>query len=173
MILPASPFHEMSEWSKINFFYTSKTRAEIKTLYAQAHDREKFGRFAKIVERETGHQLLSVVEDSKIALTDQEGTTAALGFIEPGLTQKVTRKKLDSAIAKHVKAIDRSVTECLKQASLKEAAVDLVILTGGTTEVPLLRNAIRDRFPHAGISEENKLSSVALGLGYDALRRFG
>ena len=33
-------------------------------------------------------------------------------------------------------------------------------------------NDLTARFPKAPVSEENKLSSVALGLGYDSLRRY-
>ncbi len=173
MILPAAPFHEMSEWSKINFFYTPKSRVEIRDLYNKSHDKVKFGRFAHIVERETGHRLLAVVENSKIDLTESTAAQASLAFIEKGLALKVPRKTFDQAIGRHIAAISRSITECLRQASLGADKIELVVLTGGTTEVPLLRNTIQSRFPAAALSEENKLSSVALGLGYDAIRRFG
>jgi hypothetical chaperone protein len=36
-----------------------------------------------------------------------------------------------------------------------------------------LKTFFRQQFPQAAFSEENKLSSVGLGLGYDSIRRFG
>jgi hypothetical chaperone protein len=173
MTLPVSPFFDMSEWSKINFLYTPKVRSQIADLYYQSHDKEKFGRFVKVLKEETGHQLLSVVEDSKISLTDRMDTEAALDFIQDGLKVQVARSAFNMAVDKHVAGISRSVTDCLQQASIGEEKIELVILTGGTTEVPVLRDMVRKRFPQATFSEENKLSSVGLGLGYDSVRRFG
>jgi hypothetical chaperone protein len=46
--------------------------------------------------------------------------------------------------------------------------VELVILTGGSTEVPIIQEAFKNLFPNAALADENKLSSVGLGLGYDS-----
>lgn len=173
MPLPVSPFFDMAEWSKINFLYTPKVRGMIGNLYHQSNDKEKFGRFVKIIKEETGHQLLAAVEDSKIRLTDLPFTEASLDFVEGGLKINVALGAFNMAVDKHVAAISRSVTECLQQAGLAEDSIELIVLTGGTTEVPILKEEIGKRFPQAEVSEENKLSSVGLGLGYDSLRRFG
>lgn len=173
LILPASPFHDLSEWSKVNFLYTPRMRRQMQDLFSQSHEPERFGRFLKILKEETGHQLLSAVEENKIVLTKEKAAESDLGFVEEELEIRVTRAGFNVAVEMHIQNISRSITECLHQAGIKEDAVELVILTGGTTEVPALKDAIRSRFPKAGISEENKLSSVATGLGYDSLRIFG
>jgi len=56
---------------------------------------------------------------------------------------------------------------------LQHTDIDLVVLTGGTSEVPVLNTAIRQKFPDIRISEENRMSSVGLGLGYNSVRKFG
>jgi hypothetical chaperone protein len=172
MILPAHPFHELAQWSKVNFLYTAKTRLELQGLYKHAHDQHKFGRFLKIIEDETGHQFLSMVEDTKIALTDHSDTQCSLSFIETDLKIKIQQKNFNKAVAELVNTISSSVTECLQKAGVSDDTIELIILTGGTTEVPVLKNTIQKRFLNVAISEENKLSSVGLGLGYDSARRF-
>lgn len=171
--IPYGLFVEMSEWSKVNFLYTQKTRLSVRELLREAHEPKAFGRFEKILRDETGHRLLSAVEESKIALAAQERVKADLGFVERGLAAETARSAFDSAVANRVAAISAAITEALRKAGVEEARIELVILTGGATEAPVLKNAVLSRFPHAEVSEENKLSSVGLGLGYDALRRFG
>ncbi len=171
--IPAGMFLEMSEWSKVNFLYTQKTRLTAKELLREAHEPKKFGRFFKILQDETGHRLLSSVEEGKLALTRQEEETLDLGFVEAGWRLEVSRAAFDAATARRVEGISAAITECLTQAGASESEVELVILTGGTTEIPALRRAVLDRFPKVEVSEEEKLSSVGLGLGYDAARRFG
>lgn len=172
MPLPVGPFFEMSEWSKINFLYTPKIRNLMDELYLQSHATKKFGRFIKILKEETGHNLLSTVEESKILLTEAESAVARLEFVEEGLQIPVSKKKFDKSTEKHVKNISKSLAECLKQAGVRQEEIEMIVLTGGTTEIPALKEAIRKKFPAAEISEENKLSSVGLGLGYDSLRKF-
>jgi len=37
----------------------------------------------------------------------------------------------------------------------------------------LVQSAFKNLFPHAAVADENKLSSVGLGLAYDAWKKFG
>ena len=171
--LPLGIFFDMSEWSKVNFLYTPKTRAMAQEILSQTHAPHLFGRFVKLLRDETGHQLLAAVEDAKIALTESAAVTADLGFIETGLRPAVTRAEMDGATARHVESIQAAIGECLKQAGTQAGEIGLVVLTGGTTEVPAVRSAISQAFAQADISEGDKLSSVGLGLGHDSLRRFG
>jgi hypothetical chaperone protein len=61
-----------------------------------------------------------------------------------------------------------SLKECIKNAGISKESIDLVILTGGTTEIPFVKRNILSLFPNASISEDDKLSSVAQGLVYSS-----
>ena len=171
--VPLSPFHDMSEWSKVNFLYTPKVKKEMRDILYESHAEKKFGRFVAALEREAGHRILSSVESAKIDLTSATETAADLGFLESNLVIKIKRAAFNEAIKAHVKKIAQEITACLNTAGLKDDDIEIIILTGGPTETPLLKESIIKRFPGAVLSEENKLSSVALGLGWDALRKFG
>jgi hypothetical chaperone protein len=171
--VPLSWFHEMAEWSKINFLYNPKMKAEVKSVLRESHAPEKMTRYAKLLKTETGHRLLGLVEQSKIDLTDQPQTTAALDFIEENLNITVTRGDFEQAIAARLDKISDIISECLATAQVQQNQIELIVLTGGPTETPLIKQLIKNKFPTAAVSEENKLSSVALGLGYDSRKRFG
>jgi hypothetical chaperone protein len=163
----------LSEWSKVNFLYTLKIISQTRQLLNQSHDKKRLGRLVRILEQETGHILLSRVEQTKIALTHQDEHRASLEFIEHDLLLNIQRRQLEEAIRNEVGKITDSATECLRQAMIQNQDIELVILTGGSTEVPLVQRAFKEIFPTADIADENKLSSVGLGLGYDSLRKFG
>lgn len=170
--VPLKFYHDLSEWSKVNFLYTPKVLSQVHQFYHESHDQKRFGRLVKIVEKEIGHSVLSVSEDSKIGLTSQNETEAKLSFLEEGLTLHFSRKSFENSIAHDVEKISASAQACLRLSGVKAPEIQLVILTGGSTEIPMVQSAFRNLFPSALIADENKLSSVGLGLAYDAERRF-
>lgn len=170
--VPAAPYHDFSEWSKINFLYTPKIKRMLRDILSESHDAKTFGRFALAVEREIGHRVLGTVEEAKITLTQQPQTDGDLAFVEPGFHLPLARGDFDRAVEPQIDRIEEAMGECLTTANVRAADIDLVILTGGPTETPKLKSMVRGFFPAADFSEDNKLSSVALGLGYDSLRRF-
>lgn len=172
LAVPLAPFHDMSEWSKINFLYTPHMRREIADILKASHAPEKLARFAAILEHETGHKLLGTVEDTKIALTATAQTEAPLDFIERGLCAPVSRGDFNRAIAADMDDILNCMSACLADAQIGAGDIDIVILTGGPTETPLLQEAVRAHFPAAQISEDERMASVAIGLGHAAARRF-
>lgn len=171
--VPLRPFHDLSEWSKVNFLYTLKTISQTRQMWYQSHDKPRFGRLLKVLEQESGHVLLAATEDAKIALTAEESYPIPLSFLEDGLTIPAGRTRFEEAILEDVRQITDSAAECLVQAGVSAGDIELVILTGGSTEVPLIQAEFRKLFPEAGIADENKLSSVGLGLAYDSLNKFG
>ncbi len=173
LTVPLAPFHDMSEWSKINFLYTPQQKRDMAHILRASHAPDKIERFIEVLEHETGHRLLATVEDAKIALTDQQTTDAPLGFIENGLHAAISRGDFDAAIALNVNDVMTSMDECLNAAGIKDDQIDIIILTGGPTQTPLFQKIIRTRFPDADISEEERMASVAIGLGHDARRVFG
>lgn len=170
--VPLSWFHEMAEWSKINFLYTPRTKAEVKSVLRESHDAARLARYAQVLNTETGHRLLAATEQAKIDLTGHDAATAALDFVESGLSVHVTRQDFEQSISERMDKIAATISDGLAAAGVQQNQIELVVLTGGPTETPVIKALIQSKFPQAAVSEENKLSSVALGLGFDAKRRF-
>jgi hypothetical chaperone protein len=171
--VPIKPYHDLAEWSKVNLLYTVKIRSQIQQILYEAHDKMRYQRLLKVMEQETGHALLAATEETKIALTSMPAYWAPLGFIEEGLQVPIQRSTFDEAIEEHVRKISDSAKQCLQLAQIKAGDIDLVILTGGSTEVPLVQAEFKKLFPTAAVADENKLSSVGLGLAYDSQYKFG
>lgn len=170
--VPSYHYFDLSEWSKVNFLYTNRMIFQAKQLLRETHDPLRYGRLISVLEQETGHAVLAETEKIKIGLTKNETHVAVLDFIDQDLKLDVARENFNAAISLKSERIVSAARECLREAGIGPEAIGLVIMTGGSTEIPLIQELFRDLFPGAEWSEENKLSSVGLGLAYDARNRF-
>ncbi len=170
--VPLYHYHDLSEWSKVNSLYTTRIISQVKQLIFQSHQKDKYGRLLKILQDESGHSLLAITEETKIALTESALYFPSFDFLEPGLKTEINRATFNQAIERRIEKIRSTSMDCIQKAGVKKEAIQLVILTGGTTEVPKVQAEFSQLFPFAEISGENKLSSVGLGLAYDSRNKF-
>jgi len=170
--VPPKPYHDLAEWSKVNFVYTTKVVFQTQQMLHQAHDKKRFKRLLNLLEQKTGHALLAAAEDTKIALTSLDEYITPCSFIEEGFTIPVKRNEFEEAIRYEISKIVETAKQCLVRAGVTSDRIDLVILTGGSTELPAIQKEFRKLFPNAAVADENKLSSVGLGLAYDSHNRF-
>ncbi|GAB3735652.1 Hsp70 family protein [Spirosoma lituiforme] len=171
--VPLKQYHDLAEWSKVNMLYTPKLISQTRLLLHQSHDKKRYARLLHVLEHETGHALLAASEETKIALTYDLEHKAAFDFIEDDFSILIKRDLFEKSIQEEVDKIAESAKQCLQDAGVRQEAIDLVILTGGSTEVHSIQVAFKQLFPNAAIADQNKLSSVGLGLAYDSQNRFG
>lgn len=171
--MPRSIYYELATWATINFAYTYKTEREIHELLALSCEPDKVARLLKTVRRHLGHRVAFAVEDAKIALSDRERTAIPLDFIERSLSAEATRGRFDTAVREKTNQLRSIATGCIRSAGLTPHDIHTVFLTGGSSRVPAVRDAISAAAPNADIRTGSDLLSVALGLTREAARRFG
>ncbi|GAA4461768.1 Hsp70 family protein [Nibrella saemangeumensis] len=171
--VPLKPYQDLAEWSKVNFLYTPKLIMQCRQLLHEAHDKPRFSRLLRVLEQETGHLLLAAAEEAKIAFSDQAQYMTSLDFVEPDFCLPINRVLFEEVIAPEVDQIIDCARACMQAAGVGPGAIELVILTGGSTEVQAIQEAFRALLPQAILADQNKLSSVGLGLGYASRYTFG
>ncbi|MFD2574116.1 Hsp70 family protein [Spirosoma soli] len=171
--VPLKPYHDLAEWSKVNFLYTPKMLMQTRQLMHESHDKKRYKRLVDVLEHETGHLLLAGAEETKIALSSEAEHLASFDFIDTDFVIPIKQTLFNEAIQDDVDKITASARQCLQDAGVQPAVIDLVILTGGSTEVRSIQSEFKRLFPNAAIADQNKLSSVGLGLGYDSQYKFG
>ncbi|MBE6451558.1 MAG: Hsp70 family protein [Alphaproteobacteria bacterium] len=170
--LPTIPFHNMAEWSTINTMYNYKDLSFAKKMLFNSIEKEKVSRFVELIEKEQGYSLLNTVENSKIKLTDATDIATTLDFISDRPKIFASRQEFEDSLKFDLKRIFEKIDECVNLAQIKKNNIQLVLLTGGSTEIPLIQHMVSDYFPNAELSQENKFSSVGIGLAYDSIRKF-
>ena len=113
-------------------------------------------------------------EKAKKELSSSTQTEINLPFITADasgpkhLTMKLTRAKLESLVADLVKRTIKPCEEALKDAGLKAAEIDEVVLVGGMTRMPKVQETVQNFFgkePHKGVNPDEV---VAVGAAIQA-----
>ena len=105
-------------------------------------------------------------------LSGANSVQTKLNFLSDAPILDTARDTFERAIVTDVQKMWSAVDACLTAAGVQNTDIGLIVLTGGSTEIPYIANMVRAAFPNAEISSGNKLASVGLGLAYDARRRF-
>ena len=163
---PAYLFSDLSEWSKINFTYTQQNIELVKRILNVSNAPDKIERLLGLLQFEEAHRLLNVVEMSKIDLSSTDCVCPVFDSFMEKIPFVIGRKDLDESIKDDVDKIQKSMNECLAKGGIKSSEVDLLILTGGSCQIPYVRGVFQASFPNAEVIENEKMLSVGIGLTY-------
>jgi molecular chaperone DnaK len=108
-------------------------------------------------------RLKEAAEKAKIELSSAAQTEINLPFITADqsgpkhLTMKLTRAKLESLVEDLIDKTKAPCNQALKDAGLKAADIDEVVLVGGMTRMPKVQQVVRELFgkePHKGVNPD-------------------
>jgi molecular chaperone DnaK len=108
-------------------------------------------------------RLKEAAEKAKIELSSSAQTEINLPFITADasgpkhLTMKLTRAKLESLVDDLIAKTRGPCEQALKDAGLKAAEVDEVVLVGGMTRMPKVQQVVKELFgkePHKGVNPD-------------------
>ncbi len=114
-------------------------------------------------------RLKEAAEKAKIELSSAQATEINLPFITADqsgpkhLTMKLTRAKLESLVDDLITRTKGPCEKAMKDAGLKAAEIDEVVLVGGMTRMPKVQQLVKELFgkePHKGVNPDEV---VAIG----------
>ena len=119
-------------------------------------------------------RLKEAAEKAKIELSSTSQTEVNLPFITADqsgpkhLTLKLTRSKLESLVEDLVQRTIAPCKEALKDAGLKASEIDEVVLVGGQTRMPKIREKVQEFFEKEPNMSVNPDEVVAMGAAIQA-----
>jgi hypothetical chaperone protein len=171
--LPVAPYHDLSTWHRINRLYTAQTLRDLRGTMRESRVPERVDMMIELIEDRLGHSLVGAVEAAKIALSDSDETDFTFAVRDRRIRTTMSIGDLTGALHGSVGRIEATVGETLKRAGVNTGAIDSLILTGGSTQVPAIAGRLQALFPEADLVRTDVLGSVGLGLAMDARRKFG
>ena len=163
--VPHAIFNDMATWEKIPFLYTAQNRRMVDEMVNLAHEPEKLGRLASVLEDELGHEISFAVEQGKIAANSGAATAEIdLGVIERGLSAALPTDDLGVILGEYSKALHVGAQETLALAGLEVGDVSRVIYVGGSSLLTLVSETMKAQFPEAEHSFTEVFTAVTDGL---------
>ena len=163
------PIPNQSFWNAIKIndvvlqaeFYSAANLRFLNELHKEVEHTQTFARLLHLQQNRLGHQLVRHAELAKIALSSRDNQTIDLGFIEAELNAHASEPTLEKAILDPVQQIKSLISEAVNQA---QCPPDLVYVTGGSAQSPILRAAIKAQLGEVEILNGDHFGSVTAGL---------
>ncbi len=171
--VPSSYFHDLASWHSINRLYEPKVLREIREVRREAQAPERLERLMQVIEERRGHALAGAVEAAKIDLAAQERTHIPLHWMERDMHLGVTQPELAQTTTLLAQRIAARIEILLKDAGIQRSDVDALFLTGGSTRLAHVRQAIVQAVGEGRVVEGDTFGSVGIGLTIEAKRHFG
>lgn len=113
-------------------------------------------------------QIRDAAEKAKWELSDRQETTIRIPLSDRTFELVLTRNDFEALVGDIVERTMRPCRMALKDAGLESAQVDEVVLVGGSTRMPLVRQRVQELFARVPKSELNPDEVVALGAAVQA-----
>ena len=169
---PSWVYVDLATPSRIAMLHDRKSVLNINAITESSRRDPRFARLRDVIRDRSGHHIAGEVEQAKITLTDAEHAVVNLDFVEAGLEAKADREMLRRSIHRPLERLAEAVDECLRRAGVTAAEVPLAVMTGGSTEMPMVRAAIAAQVPSARIENCDRFGAVAAGLARRAANTF-
>lgn len=165
---PTHLIYKLSKWHRINLLNNASDKETIQSIYPSSDRPDDVKRLLDLIKHHYGFELFQAIDAAKKHLSGSERATVTFRPLD--LREEITIKEFESIIGETARAIEKSIYDTLHAASVKPSAIKRVLLTGGTSQVPLLSRSVTKIFGAEKILRPEFFSSVASGLGYAAAR---
>ena len=165
--VPSRVFYDLSTWHLIQWLYSAKALREAEALRSDYSDRPLHARLMRVLQEQAGHRLADAVEQGKIgASSTGTESTLDLGWIEAGLQAHVGPQALQQHLQQLLAQVVQCAQECVRKAGLQHADITALYLTGGSSALQTLRDALGQAFPGVPLVAGDLFGGVASGLAY-------
>lgn len=171
--MPRHYYLDLATWHRINALYTARTASDLKALQLVADQPETIDRMIRVVAGRHGHALAMRVEAAKVALSDTDASRLNLSDLTAGPNPMLRREGFEAAVEGPIARIGALLQRVIGSAGLTPDRIGTAFLTGGSSQLPILRATVAEVVPGATIATGDMLGSVGTGLALEARRRFG
>jgi len=127
-------------------------------------DKIRMDNLLTLVECQLGFPLFHEIEKTKIHLSKSSQSSLHYHFLNIDISENVSALEYETSLTSTISDIMASMMDVFTQSGLTPGDVDQVCLTGGTSQMPLIRNKLAEIFGQDKMSEYSVYQSVVSGL---------
>ena len=165
--VPSRVFFDLSTWHLIHWLYQPRALAQAQALRTNYSDEALHRRLMRVLTERHGHHLAHEVEQAKIRCSQHNGdTTIDVSCIEAGLSTALRVSDMHDHLASLLARVVACARACVQEAGLRDASLDAVYLTGGSSALRPFQQALQKEFAGVALVEGDLFGGVASGLAY-------
>lgn len=159
--IPAYIWHSLSSWYDISFLARGETVSFLKSIISGAEAPEALSRLISLIEDNLALELFQEIERVKIALSAQHRERFTFDE-DPISISFMEERGVIEGIVRDLFAQISGLLDGMQGGA--RGQMDAIALTGGTSQIPAVQEALRGYFGASEVIHLNPYHAVALGL---------
>lgn len=165
LYMPTSLVNLAFNWRATSRQEALRAIAAIREIKRTADNQKALQNLETLIVGNLNYMLFQSIESAKCKLSDAE--ISHIEFLEKDIiiNEPLTQKEFSELGYDNITQIKSCVDATLLEAEVREKDIDLVLLTGGTSFIPIVRNIFLEKFGSGKIFPIDAFTSVGYGLG--------
>lgn len=162
--IPQHVMAKLLSWHEMSFIREKSTQELLETMLDTSDRKAEIQALYDLVMDNLGYRLFRAIEAAKVRLSKDEQATVDFEEARIQLHEPITRAEFEAFSKPLLDELDQC-TEGLVSRHSEAANIDAVFLTGGSSQIPAVRQLYVRRFGEERVRTADAFTSVAEGLG--------
>ncbi|MEM7130647.1 MAG: Hsp70 family protein [Chloroflexota bacterium] len=163
--IPKHLYDAFVDWRTILTLQTPENLQLLRSVVPYAENRYQVEGLLNFINSNYGLRMYDVVERVKRQLSEREEATIRIGGEGFHVEEKITRAEFENIIRPEARIIERHMDETLARSGLSADDLDVVIRTGGSSQIPLFKRMLTEKFGEKKVRALDTFGGVTSGLG--------
>jgi hypothetical chaperone protein len=170
--LPRFIVNALQNWYSLSLMKTQSFMETLENLRQLADDKKPIKRLEDLIVYNLGFALYEVIDKTKKALSFEEKEYLFFNQQSIQIDELLTRADLNIILQNLLIKIENCVEESLKISGVSPSQINKVVLTGGSSLIPSVKEILELKFGKNKLHETDVFESVVRGLGIKARQVF-
>ena len=168
--VPGSFYEPFANWQEMLALQRPDLFHQIERIEQTAQRPHQIRALLNLISSSYGLKMFDIVESTKRELSQAERATIHLQGSGFDVYEPVSRGEFEAIIGPEIRVIEDYLDTLLRDAGLRPDDIDVVIRTGGSSQIPAFVRMLEARFGRERVRSVDTFSSVTSGLGIIAHR---
>ncbi len=165
LTVPQWIYDSFANWQTIMELQAAKNRQILTDIAQTAQRKYQIEALLNLVANNHGLKMFDTVEQAKRTLSEKRGAEILLEGDGFHVRDFVTRTEFERIIGAEIRAVEQRLDAVVADSGLEPGAIDAVIRTGGSSQVPAFYEMLARKFGADKALTVDTFSSVTAGLG--------
>ncbi len=163
--IPKHFYDAFTDWRTLLTLQTPENLQMLRSIAPTAENRYAIDGLLSLITSNYSLRMFDVVERAKRQLSERESATIRMGGEGFHVEEPITRSEFENIIRPESRIIEKHLDETLAASGLPASEIDVVIRTGGSSQIPLFKRMLTEKFGEKKVRALDTFGGVTSGLG--------